>query len=118
MQVEETIEARTKSSELEELAAHLAESHKIDGGAGRGVEGSPALIGYLDDFESLLRESVRRFRGATEEELALSYAAEWVLDNHYIAEQALREVEEDLPQKYYRQLPKLVDGPLSGYPRV
>ena len=29
-----------------------------------------------------------------------------------------REVRTDLPQGYYRQLPKLSEGPLAGYPRV
>ncbi|HEY6065487.1 MAG TPA: glycosyl transferase, partial [Thermoanaerobaculia bacterium] len=30
----------------------------------------------------------------------------------------LREIREDLPPRFYRELPKLVSGPLRGYPRV
>ncbi|MFU8770977.1 MAG: GH36-type glycosyl hydrolase domain-containing protein [Anaerolineales bacterium] len=32
--------------------------------------------------------------------------------------QTLRQISEDLPSGYYLQLPKLVNGPLAGYPRV
>src|SRR4029078_10559190 len=30
----------------------------------------------------------------------------------------LREIKEDLPAGFYRELPKLAEGPLAGYPRV
>ena len=30
----------------------------------------------------------------------------------------IREIRSALPPGYYRQLPKLVDGPFAGYPRV
>ena len=45
-------------------------------------------------------------------------AAEWLLDNYHLVEEQIRNVRDDLPVGYYRQLPKLIDGPLAGYPRV
>jgi hypothetical protein len=45
-------------------------------------------------------------------------AAEWLLDNYHVVEAQIREVREDLPPGYYRQLPKLADGPFAGYPQV
>lgn len=45
-------------------------------------------------------------------------AAEWLLDNYHIVEQQIREIRDDLPPGYYRQLPKLSSGPFRGYPRV
>ena len=45
-------------------------------------------------------------------------AAEWLLDNYHVVEAQVREIRTDLPPGYYRQLPKLADGPLAGYPRV
>ncbi|MBL4918991.1 GH36-type glycosyl hydrolase domain-containing protein [Szabonella alba] len=45
-------------------------------------------------------------------------AAEWLLDNFHLVEQQLRQIDDDLPAGYYRQLPKLADGPFAGYPRV
>ena len=45
-------------------------------------------------------------------------AAEWVLDNYHVVEEQIREIRDDLPPGYYRQLPKLAEGPFAGYPRV
>ena len=45
-------------------------------------------------------------------------AAEWLLDNYHLVDEQIREIRDDLPPGYYRQLPKLADGPLAGYPRV
>jgi len=45
-------------------------------------------------------------------------AAEWLLDNFHLVEQQLRQIDDDLPAGYYRQLPKLAEGPFAGYPRV
>ena len=45
-------------------------------------------------------------------------AAEWLLDNYHLVEQQVREIRDDLPLGYYRQLPKLASGPFRGYPRV
>ena len=39
---------------------------------------------------------------------------EWLLDNFYVVEEQLREIEDDLPTSYFRELPKLS----SGEPRV
>ena len=45
-------------------------------------------------------------------------AAEWLLDNYPLVESQIREVEAGLPPGYYRQLPKLAEGPFAGYPRI
>ncbi|WP_124084026.1 GH36-type glycosyl hydrolase domain-containing protein [Burkholderia gladioli] len=45
-------------------------------------------------------------------------AAEWLLDNYHLIAEQVRQVREDLSPRYYRQLPKLDDGPFAGYPRV
>ncbi len=45
-------------------------------------------------------------------------AAEWLLDNYHLVEAQLRQIAEDLPPAYYRELPKLATGPFAGYPRV
>ena len=49
---------------------------------------------------------------------AITPAAEWLIDNYYVVERQIRDIRSDLPPSYYRELPKLVDGPLKGYPRV
>ena len=60
----------------------------------------------------------RAIAKAIAEGRAITPAAEWLVDNYYIVEEQIRQIGEDLPPGYYRQLPKLADGPLAGYPRV
>ena len=45
-------------------------------------------------------------------------AAEWLLDNYHIVEAQIQEIRQDLPTRFYKQLPKLASGPFAGYPRV
>ncbi|HEY7038272.1 MAG TPA: glucoamylase family protein [Methylomirabilota bacterium] len=52
------------------------------------------------------------------DEGATTPAAEWFVDNFHVVDAVVRQVREDLPHGFYRQLPKLADGPLEGYPRV
>src|SRR5207245_1398565 len=48
----------------------------------------------------------------------LSAPAEWLVDNFHIVDDQLRQIREDLPRRFYRELPKLAAGFLEGYPRV
>ncbi|CAN5406137.1 hypothetical protein BH10CHL1_BH10CHL1_00970 [soil metagenome] len=100
---------------LEKWAQQCATDQKVD----TRPDSQLRLLNLLNKLSNILREAYRYFVATSEEELALSYAAEWLLDNFHIIEQALRQVKEDLPVGYYRQLPKL-DQPqaLKGYPRV
>ena len=78
---------------------------------------APWLLAYLPEQVTLLDRATQHFREASQTE-AVSYAAEWMLDNLYLARQAARQVHEDMPRSYYGQLPTLAEGPLAGYPRV
>jgi cyclic beta-1,2-glucan synthetase len=69
-------------------------------------------------YESWLAEAHSHFRAASNRDLTLTFASEWVLDNYYIIRQALQQIIEDLPHGYYKQLPKLTSGPLKGLPRI
>ena len=42
--------------------------------------------------------------------------AEWLMDNYHIIRDTLAEIRTDLPTGYYHRLPKLIEGPLAGYP--
>jgi cyclic beta-1,2-glucan synthetase len=75
------------------------------------------LIDYLDEQGSLLRQAIVQFRQASAKE-PLSYAGEWLLDNFYIVQQSLRQIREDMPAGFYRQLPKLATAPLENFPRI
>jgi len=55
---------------------------------------------------------------AIESGYTITPAAEWLIDNYHLVERQIREIRSDLPPGFYRQLPKLADGPFAGYPRV
>ena len=83
----------------------------------KAAKGNP-LAGRLDDNEAVLLDAYRTIAKAISEERAITPAAEWLLDNYHLVEEQIREIRDDLPPGYYRQLPKLADGPFAGYPRV
>ena len=72
----------------------------------------------LETYESWLDEAHSYFREASNKDLTLTYASEWILDNFYVIRQALRQIREDLPSGYYQQLPKLAGDPYNGLPRI
>src|SRR5512142_706757 len=76
-----------------------------------------SLLAHLDEREALFRDVAAYFRTQSTKE-PLSYAGEWMLDNSYLVQQSLRQIREDLPPGFYRQLPTLVEGPLEDYPRI
>ena len=78
----------------------------------------PPLAVRLSDNEAVLRSAYRSIARAVGEGRAITPAAEWLLDNYHLVQDQIREIREDLPPGFYRQLPKLADGPFSGYPRV
>ena len=43
---------------------------------------------------------------------------DWLRDNYHVVQDQVREIRQDLPRKYYIELPKLASGPSEGYPRV
>ena len=77
-----------------------------------------SLVDRLADNERVLLDAYRSIAKAVDEGRAITPAAEWLLDNYHLVEEQIREIRDDLPPGYYRQLPKLADGPFAGYPRV
>jgi cyclic beta-1,2-glucan synthetase len=99
---------------LEQHAASLAAAQRV---TKRRIT-RRTLGARLRDNEKVLLAAYRDIAAATGEGRAISPAAEWLLDNYHIVEEQIREIREDLPPSFYRLLPKLGDGPFTGYPRV
>lgn len=72
----------------------------------------------LDDNAAVLLAAYRASAAELEHRRSVVPAAEWLLDNYHLVEAQIREIRDDLPPGYYRQLPKLAKGPFAGYPRV
>lgn len=67
--------------------------------------------GLLDDANSLLTKMVQ-------DEVRITPAGEWLLDNYYLIEEQIRTARRHLPKGYSRELPSLSKGPSAGLPRV
>ncbi len=78
----------------------------------------PSLSRRLKDNVQVLLGAYRSSADVAQRGQPVSPAAEWLLDNFHLVELQLRQISEDLPAGYYRQLPKLAEGHLAGYPRV
>src|SRR5579862_9108361 len=99
---------------LEQHAATLAAAQSVTRGPAIGRQ----LLSRVRDNDHALREANRAIALAVVEEHSITPAAEWLIDNFFVVDEQLREIRDDLPVGFYRELPKLADGPLKGYPRV
>ncbi len=72
----------------------------------------------LNENADVLIETYRKIARAARDGRSITPAGEWFLDNFHIVEEQVREIRRNLPPDFYRELPKLGEGPLAGYPRV
>ena len=117
---QETAQEQTRilddTAGLDKVRAQAHEAAAL-GAAAPGWGAQPWLLAGLKAQETFLQATVVFFQDISGQQ-TLSPAAEWMLDNFYLARQSLRQVREDMPKGFYRQLPKLAAGPLAGYPRI
>jgi cyclic beta-1,2-glucan synthetase len=99
---------------LEQHAESLAAAQSV---SSRPERGRPLAKRVRDNDEALL-DAYRVIAAAIAAKRPITPAAEWLIDNFHLAEDQIREIRTDLPPSYYRQLPKLAQGPFSGYPRI
>src|SRR5437667_727481 len=114
-ELEEPIRAELFSVErFEQHGESLAAAHRVTTTPRTGHRLLPRVL----DNGSVLLESYRTIAREVREERAIEPAAEWLVDNYHIVDEQLREIRDDLPPGFYRELPKLAEGHLEGYPRV
>ncbi|MCM2310227.1 MAG: protein ndvB [Steroidobacteraceae bacterium] len=112
----------TEVIRAEIFSAERLEQHAESLAAAQDVTASPVTVRSLtarlrDNRRALLDAHLAVARSITQGG-AITPAAEWLVDNYHVVEAQIRQIGDDLPPGYYRQLPKLADGPLAGYPRV
>jgi cyclic beta-1,2-glucan synthetase len=110
------VKSETETRRIEHNNAIRAEYLPIDGLAKCGERLATGEINTLPVFEPFdffarnkenEREILRVYRSAArdvENGASITPAAEWLLDNHYIIEEAIQEVRRDFPKRYYREL--------------
>src|SRR5258708_30187294 len=102
-----------RESPLDSLAHQLSQQYILS----EQMAGSALLLQLLQRQEKFLTRAYQHFSGTAQEDITPSYAAEWLLDNFFLVQQAIRQVREDMPPGYYQQLPKLKNTDWANYPR-
>jgi cellobiose phosphorylase len=101
------------SSQMEEHGKTLAAMHTL------GKDHVPEqLLTRLAENEGVLLEVRDLLIEVVKENLRITPAGEWLLDNFYLIEEQIRTAKRLLPKGYARELPNLKNGPSKGLPRV
>jgi cyclic beta-1,2-glucan synthetase len=113
--IDEPIAAEIFSVErLEHHAESLAKAQEVSPTQIAGI----SLRRRLRSNAAGLRAAFQALIAGIRKGQAVTPAAEWLVDNYYIVDEHIRAVRRDLPPGFYKQLPKLANGHLRGYPRV
>ncbi|HZL06479.1 MAG TPA: hypothetical protein VFE45_13890, partial [Coriobacteriia bacterium] len=98
---------------LAEAARALARAQTVtEQRAGRTTP-LPAMVTAAD---TALHLAYSQLTADARADVPVSVAAEWLLDNFYLIEEQVDAIQVDLPRDYDLELPRLMSGPLAGYP--
>jgi len=98
---------------MKEHGRALAHSHTLD--LGRAPD---QLLTRLAENEEILIGACNLLTTAVKANRRIAPAGEWLLDNFYLIEEQIRTAKRHLPKTYSRELPRLLNGPSAGLPRV
>jgi len=101
------------SRQMRQHGRAIAGTHKL--GIGRT---SNQLLKRLTDNEDVLFQVRNILTNAIKDNLSITPAEEWFLDNFYLIEEQVRIARKHLPKVYSRELPHLANGPSENLPRV
>lgn len=76
------------------------------------------LLNRLKKSEKILREIRQGIAESEHLEHTVALSAEWLLDNAYVIQGHIENVQHDLPRKYYHELPEITQGSMAGLPRI
>lgn len=101
-------------SDLENKAIELAQQHNWMGLNKNGI----SLQDYMKPKNMYIKDAyneINNYYYLTEDVIP---AAEWYLDNYYLINDLLKEMEKDLSKQYEAKLNYFKEGDHSGYPRI
>ncbi|WP_137808041.1 GH36-type glycosyl hydrolase domain-containing protein [Pseudomonas sp. G(2018)] len=107
---------RSELFSADQMASHgiaLARQHRLT-----ALSARDSMLSRLDDNEQLLKRSCTALTNAQMSNRRVTPAAEWLLDNYFLVEDHIRTARTHLPKGYSRELPRLINGPSAGLPRV
>ena len=76
-----------------------------------------ALIPHVEEIGRQL-DAAYAFLTASSRAAQPVPSEDWLRDNHHVVQDQVRAIRQDLPRKYYLELPKLSEGTFAGFPRV
>ena len=100
--------------QLESHALALAAAHVVSADPRR----ARPLLPRLDESAARLEDAYQFLSTIARSDPQPVASEDWLRDNYHIVQDQIREVRQDLPRKFYLELPKLAEGPYAGYPRV
>jgi len=99
---------------LKESATHLAEEHSIAPPSDKIRPIKP----ILDDSKKILDDAYRILSSIAKKNRELSPASEWLIDNFYIIQEQIVQVNVDFPKEFQEKIPALKEGEHESLPRV
>ena len=105
------------ADQMERHGKALAGGHKLRPGR-RPSRGEDRLLARLTANEAVLISTGELLKTAVTAGRGIAPAGEWLLDNFYLIEEQIRTAKRHLPKAYSRELPRLLEGPSAGLPRV
>ncbi|MGD1075916.1 MAG: hypothetical protein ABR903_07550, partial [Thermodesulfovibrionales bacterium] len=99
--------------QMEQHGRILAASHKLS-----PRRAPDQLLSRLSENEGVLISVRNLLADAVKTDRRITPAGEWLLDNFYLIEERIRTARRHLPKGYSRELPRLLNGPSAGLPRV
>ncbi|MGO8733327.1 MAG: GH36-type glycosyl hydrolase domain-containing protein [Terriglobia bacterium] len=106
--------AALSPAQLQEHAQRLAVDHKMDPNPGRNAE----LLRRLEKAHQWVHQVCSDLSEASRLEQGAPPTAEWLLDNEYVIASNARDVQLNLPRRFYQELPALVNEAYRGLPRI
>ncbi len=101
------------ADQMEQHGRALAALHKLAPG-----HAPDQLLARLAANENVLVGVCSLLKAAVTAQRRITPAGEWLLDNFYLIEEQIRTAKRHLPKGYSRELPRLMQRPSAGYPRV
>ncbi len=101
------------ADQMEQHGQTLAGAHQLRPGRPRD-----RLLKRLAENEGVLVGACNLLIKAVKTKRRIAPAGEWLLDNFYLIEEQIRTARRHLPKGYSRELPRLLNGPSAGLPRV
>jgi cyclic beta-1,2-glucan synthetase len=110
----ESLESPLSAAQIQEYAERLAKDHQVGPNLRRNIK----LLKRLEQTRRWIHQVCLDLSEASRLGQSTPPTAEWLLDNEYIIESNVREVQLNLPRRYYQELSALANGPNRGLPRI